>query len=124
MPEMLVLTVKQFWTTNFYQRTWPEHAAEAPAIIEYLYGIRAKATTPIASGVAPAAKSGHGLFESAFDLFADSYPGLDRLKAFIGQTLQMAAAHANGSTVEARRLRVTVVDSWFHVTNDGGFHDA
>jgi uncharacterized protein (TIGR02466 family) len=124
MPDPAELIVKQFWPTSFYQRAWPEHAAEAPAIIDYLYGIRANATTPIASGVAPAAKSGQGLFESGFDLFAGSHPGLDRLKAFIGQSVQMGAAHANGATVDHRRLRVSVVDSWFHITNDGGFHDA
>jgi len=124
MAEPLELTVKQFWPTNFYQRTWPEHSAHAPEIIGHLYAVRAKATAAIASGVAPAAKSGHGLFESEFDLFADSHPGLDRLKAFIGQSAQMAAAHANGANVDHRRLRVTIVDSWFHITNDGGFHDA
>src|SRR5262245_32240384 len=104
MAESLDLIVKQFWPTNFYQRTWPEHAVEAPAIIDYLYGIRAKATTPIASGVAPAAKSGHGLFESTFDLLADNHPGLEKLKTFIGQSIQMAAAHANGATIAPRRL--------------------
>jgi uncharacterized protein (TIGR02466 family) len=118
------LVVKQFWPTTFYSRAWGEHAAEAPGIIEYLLRLREAEKDRIASGVAPGSKSSYGLFESRFDLFAGSHPGLNRLKAFIGQTVQLAVAHANGAQEEPRRLRVTVVDSWFHVTNDGGFHDA
>jgi uncharacterized protein (TIGR02466 family) len=120
-PELMV---KQFWPTTFYSRMWHEHPAEAPGIIDHLYRLKATLSTRIASGVAPGAKSSYGLFESDFELFAGDHPGLNKLKAFIGQTVQMAAAHVNGSQVEPRRLRVAVVDSWFHITNDGGFHDA
>ena len=118
------LVVKQFWPTTFYSRLWSEHAQEAAAIIEFLYSVRSGETNRIASGVAPAAKSSTGLFESNFNLFAADHLGLNKLKAFIGETVQMAAAHANGSRTEPRRLRVGVVDSWFHITNQGGFHDA
>jgi uncharacterized protein (TIGR02466 family) len=118
------LVVKQFWPTTFYSRLWPEHPAEAPRLIDHLYRLRAAAGARIASGVAPGAKSSAGLFESGFDLFAGDHPGLTKLKAFIGETVQLAAAHANGSQTDPRRLRVAVVDSWFHITNDGGFHDA
>jgi uncharacterized protein (TIGR02466 family) len=118
------LVVKQFWPTTFYSRAWADHAAEAPGIIAHLYALKARETARIASGVAPGAKSSFGLFESNFDLFAEDHPGLNKLKAFIGQTVQIAAAHANGSELDPRRLRVAVPDSWFHITNDGGFHDA
>ena len=94
------LMVKQFWPTTFYSRLWLDHSAEAPEIIAHLYRLKAAETARIASGVAPGAKSSFGLFESNFDLFAESHSGLSRLKAFIGQSVQMAAAHANGSQVE------------------------
>jgi uncharacterized protein (TIGR02466 family) len=29
----------------------------------------------------------------------------------------------NGATADRSRIRVSAVDSWFHITNDGGFHD-
>jgi uncharacterized protein (TIGR02466 family) len=118
------LVVKQFWPTTFYSRPWSEHPAEAPGIIEYLYGLKANQTARIASGVAVGAKSSAGLFESNFDLFAADHSGLNKLKTFVGQTVQMAAAHVNGAQIDAHRLRVAVVDAWFHITNDGGFHDA
>jgi uncharacterized protein (TIGR02466 family) len=116
--------VKQFWPTTFYSRLWADHPAEAPGIVEYLVRLREDQAVRIASGVAPGAKSSYGLFEGNFDLFAGDHPGLNKLKVFIGQTVQMAAAHVNGSQDDPRRLRVAVVDSWFHITNDGGFHDA
>jgi uncharacterized protein (TIGR02466 family) len=118
------LIAKQFWATTFFSRLWADHAAEAPGIIECLYRLKANETARIASGVAPGAKSAHGLFESNFDLFAADHAGLNKLKVFIGQTVQIAAAEANGRQVESSRLRVAVLDSWFHITNDGGFHDA
>jgi uncharacterized protein (TIGR02466 family) len=118
------LVVKQFWPTTFYSRTWADHPTEAPGLIEYCYALRARESARIASGVAPGAKSPYGLFESNFDLFAGDHPGLNKLKAFIGQTVQMAVEHMNGPPGDGRRPRVVVVDSWFHITNDGGFHDA
>jgi uncharacterized protein (TIGR02466 family) len=118
------LVEKQFWPTTFFSRMWPDHPAEAPGLIAYCYELRARGVGRIDSGVAPGAKSSAGLYESGFDLFAGDHPGLNRLKAFIGETVQMAAARANGSQVDPRRLRVAVVDSWFHITNGGGFHDA
>ncbi len=118
------LAVRQLWPTTFFARPWAEHAAEADGIAAHLYHLRDREPERIASGVAPGAKSAAGLFESRFDLFADDHPGLAKLKAFAGQTVQYAAAHVNGGGIDPRRLRVAVPDSWFHITTDGGFHDA
>ena len=118
------LVIKQFWPTTFYSRLSRDHPVEAPGIIEHLYSLRSRESARVASGVAPGAKSSYGLFESNFDLFGEEHPGLSKLKAFIGQTIRMAASHANGSQTEPRQLDVAIVDSWFHITNDGGFHDA
>jgi uncharacterized protein (TIGR02466 family) len=114
----------QFWATPFYQRPWRDHPAEASGIISHLYDLRARETARIASGVAPAAKSASGLFESQFDLFADPHPGLAKFAAFADESVRSAVAHANGARVDSSRLKVTFPDSWFHITNDGGFHDA
>lgn len=116
--------VKQFWPTSIFSRVWPDHSSESPALIELMYRIKAAQTKQIASGVAIGAKSSQGLFESDFDLLARDHPGLSRLKAFIGQSVQLAVSLVNGSTMDPRRLRVGIPDSWCHITNDGGFHDA
>jgi uncharacterized protein (TIGR02466 family) len=117
------LTPRQLWPTTLFHRVWPDHAREGPGILEFLYRLRGEATG-VVSGVAPAAKSAHGLFESDFDLFARDHPGLKRLMAFIGQSVQQAVAHVNGPKVPPGKIRVEVPDSWFHITNGGGHHDA
>jgi uncharacterized protein (TIGR02466 family) len=118
------LATRQFWATPFYQRQWRDHPAEAPGLIAHLSDLKSGQRDRIASGVAPAAKSATGLFESKFDLFATRQAGLARLVAFIADTVRRAASHVNGGRVEPDRLTVEFPDSWFHVTNDGGFHDA
>jgi uncharacterized protein (TIGR02466 family) len=124
MPPSYDLKPIQFWATPFYQRYWRDHLVEAPGIIAHLYELKSRETARIASGVAPAAKSATGLFESNFDLFANPHPGLAKLVAFADDTVRAAVAHVNGPQVDPARLKVTFPDSWFHVTNGGGFHDA
>lgn len=116
------LGIHHAWATTFYQRDWPEHAAEAPAIIARLYERRAADSAAIASGVAPNAKA--GLYESDFDLFADNHPGLRKLADFCRETLQVAVAHVNGGEFAPHQLRVDLFESWCHITGDGGYHDA
>ncbi len=118
------LIVKQFWPTIFYQRPWPDHAVRAPALIELLYALKAQASANIASGVAPAAKSSQGLFESDFDLFANSDANLQALRGFFDETVRLAVSHVNGGRIDPARLQVEFRDSWCHITNGGGFHDA
>ncbi len=118
------LQAKQFWPTTFFYRLWDQHSQEASGIIQFLYEKKISAEKNIVSGIAPQAKSATGLFESDFDLFACDHPGLNKLKAFIGKTVQMVVAQVNGPHLDPRKIRVLVPDSWFHITNDGGFHDS
>jgi len=84
------LTAEACWPTLLFHRRWRDHAAEAPVLLAFLAERRADQAGRIASGVAVRAKSGHGLYESEFDLFTHSHPALDRLKGFIGQSLAAA----------------------------------
>lgn len=112
------------WPTVLYRCKWREHASEAPGIIERLYQIRARYAQNIASEVARSAKSSYGLFESPFDLLETDHAGLKKLRAFIEEALRLAVSHVNGSQVPPERIQPIIVDSWFHITNDGGYHDA
>ena len=117
------LSAEMCWPTVFFHRTWRDHPAEAPGIIDFLYWLRAGQPAPIASGVAVRAKSAGGLYESGFDLFTKPHPGLGKLLGFVSETLAAAVCHADGR-LEPRQLEMAVVESWFHITNRGGFHDA
>jgi hypothetical protein len=55
---------------------------------------------------------------------SSEHPGLVKLRGFIAENLQRAIAHINASPEDPARIRLTFIDSWFHITNDGGFHDA
>jgi hypothetical protein len=115
---------RQSWPTMFFFRKWQHHPEEAPGILEYLYRDRAAAKSAIASGVASSAKSAHGLYESDFNLLRADHAGIRRLAAWVEQTVRQAVAVANGNRVNPDRVRVEIPESWSHITNDGGFHDA
>src|SRR5262245_18051674 len=106
MPLPFDITARQFWPTTFYHRLWGEHAAEAPGIIQLLYELKARESASIASGVAPGAKSSFGLSESNFDLFVYDHPDLNKLRAFLRQSVQMAVSHVNGAQLDPNEIDV------------------
>lgn len=115
--------VQQFWATNFYALPWPEHAQQAPGLLEYLYQLRDEQTGNIASGISPAVKSSEGLYESDFDLLARDHPGIVKFREFAARAVARAVSHVNGGELQPSQIRVEFLDSWYHITNAGGFHD-
>ena len=114
----------QAWPTMLFTRRWREFIGEGPDIIAFLRELQSRQASAVDSNVAVAAKSGRGLYESDFDLFSQPHENLTKLLRFIESSLAMAASVANGQAVPPHDLVVTIVDSWYHITNDGGFHDA
>ncbi len=114
----------QVWPTMFFTRLWESHALEAPGILKQLTHMQHKQTELIESGIAVGAKSEQGLYESTFDLFSDPDAGLQKLVHFIESSLALAVSVANNQEVPPQDLQIEFADSWYHVTNDGGFHDA
>ena len=90
----------------------------------YLKRLKAEQSQTIESGVAISAKSSSGLYESDFDLFANQETSLQRLVRFIESTLASAVCIANDREADPQDVHIEFADSWYHVTNDGGFHDA
>ena len=113
-----------FWGTHFFAFSWKHHSAMSPEIISYLYELRTAQSRNIASEVAPAAKSAAGLYESDFDLLKRDHVGLQLLRGFIEECVQQTVSHLHGGRPAPSELSVDICDSWFHITNDGGFHDA
>jgi uncharacterized protein (TIGR02466 family) len=114
----------QAWPTMFFTRRWPEFTSTGGDIIAFLHELRARQQRAVESDVAVAAKSAHGLSESGFDLLAEPHENLTKLRGFIESSLAHAARVATRGQVPPHDLVATIVDSWSHVTNDGGFHDA
>jgi uncharacterized protein (TIGR02466 family) len=114
----------QGWPTMFFLRRWAEHGQHAARIAAYLSQLKAQQPQAVASGVAERMKSARGLAEGSFDLLKEPHEGLRALSSFITGSLALAAGVANDCREAAGDLAVTIVDSWYHITNDGGFHDA
>ncbi len=124
-PQGYELTPRQVWPTTLFTRVYRDHAADTPGIIAHLYELKSRERENIASGIAPAMKSKDGLFESKLDLFeTTTHDGLKRLIAFIESSIKRAVWHVNARRFDPKDLVVEFTDSWFHITNDGGFHDA
>ena len=119
------IKVKTAWPTTFFMRKWREHDKHAPGIIEHLQQLKGAASQNIESGIAPGAKSEAGLYESRLDLFETTqHVGIRALAAFIDETIRDVVSGVNGRKLAPDQLRVEFTDSWCHITNDSGFHDA
>lgn len=114
----------QAWPTMFFLSHWDDHEVHRDGIITCLRGLQARQRQPVASGVAAGMKSSRGLHEGSFDLLREPHQSLMKLGSFIESTVAAAAAVANDRPAAARDLAVTIPDSWYHITNEGGFHDA
>lgn len=114
----------QAWPTMFFTRRWREFAVEGPAIIAFLHELRSRQQRRVDSDVAVDAKSAEGLYESDFDLLRQPHEKLTKLVGFIEASLAAAVSVANGQEVPPQDLATTIVESWYHISNAGGFHDA
>lgn len=114
----------QLWPTMLFTRHWDKHEEQAPAILHYLRELRDQQAKPIESRIAIGAKSAKGLYESDFDLFSKPNADLQRLVEFISGTLAAAVSIANNQQAKPEQIEIEFVDSWYHIANDGGYHDA
>lgn len=109
------------WATPLYTVRNPEAELWRTPLLAHLY---AQADDPHrASPHAPLAK--RGLFESRFDLFADDHPEVSRVADFCRGAVREVARELNQAHwPSGLDVRVDVRESWFHITRDGGYHDA
>lgn len=114
----------QLWPTMIFTRTWEHHCVQAPKILAHLRDMQASQGKAIDSSVAIGAKSAQGLYESHFDLFRTADDSLRQLVQFIDRSLAVAVCVANKQAARPEDVVIEFIDSWYHITNEGGFHDA
>lgn len=125
MPSQFEIRSKVAWPTMFFTRVWRDHPKHAPGLLDCFNMMKLKQTKNIDSGVALGAKAEFGLFEGRMDLFESSEnPDVRQLARFCASTIRKVVWQVNGRDVDAKRIAVEFKDSWYHITNDGGFHDA
>lgn len=114
----------QLWPTMIFTRTWEHHGVEGPKVLAFLRDMQAGQSKVIDSSVAVGAKSAQGLYESHFDLFRSANESLRHLVQFIESSLALAVCVANNQEARPQDVVIDFIDSWYHITNAGGFHDA
>lgn len=124
MADPFELQGQQIWPTMLFNRKWRDFPKHVDSIIEELYERKNRASANIASGVAVAAKSMDGLYESEFDLFDTDHEGLTALKEWLADTVRQVVSIANGQKIRPDLLRVGFTEAWSHISNEGGYHDA
>src|SRR5687767_12647437 len=100
------VTRNAVWPTVFYVAQYEEAARDKPALVDLCYRLRGEGKT---WGIATRSK--HRLFESPPGFF--DHPEAQGLMEFCG------AVVANVFEKD-----VHFPESWCHVTNGGGYHDA
>lgn len=119
------LRPRQAWPTMLFVRTWADAEKHRVGLVEESYRLRAQAEHIIDSGIAESAKPEKGLFESKLDLLETTdNEHMLALAAFLRESVAQVVHLVNGKQVPVDRLDVNLKDSWVHVTNHRGFHDA
>ncbi len=124
MQYSTLLQGMQLWPSMVFFRLWPEFEQNREALIQSIQRLKATQTTSIESQIALAAKPNSGLYESHFDLFTLEIAPVQNLVRFIESSLKQAIQVAHSETRPMERLEIRFSDSWYHITTQGGFHDA
>jgi uncharacterized protein (TIGR02466 family) len=116
------------WTTPMFVAELPEHEVLKVDLLPYTYKARDEAITAIDSGVAVSAKN--NLFESKLDFLESDAQGVPELKGILEEFVSAVVEQVNsdcmkqGSLEEGQALQASIIESWCHITEYGGYHDA
>lgn len=120
------LNASLLWATPIVEVLNPNHTRLKPGLVGLCYEMEKQAAMPIESGVEPSLKA--NLYESRFDLFTrDNVPEIREFRQFcaeaLSQTVIRLRADALGTQDAPPSVTVNLIESWSHITRDGGFHD-
>ncbi|MCB5161360.1 putative 2OG-Fe(II) oxygenase [Marinomonas algarum] len=118
-----VLEEIHVWTTPLFVTQMPDHTFLKDALLAAVYQAKASQLTAIDSGIAPKAK--HALHESTLDFLelADANV-MEAKRALEELVLEVAYSVNHGFWPEEMQADAHIIESWYHVTQNGGYHDA
>lgn len=120
-PDVLIEDIS-VWETQIFTVQNPLHSNIREPLLELIYNIRDQQKQAIESEVAPTAK--HALDESTLDLLQRPEVVISELREFLEAMLVTVASAVNEPFwPEGAQAKADIVESWFHITKNGGYHD-
>ena len=108
------------WASHIYCFKDEKHSSKKDELITHVYDLKNQGKT---SGVADIAKK--NLFESKFDFFNSDLQVVQELKSFCEESLMIAVKDVNEYDDDyMSHLVPDLRESWTHITNNNGYHDA
>ena len=111
---------KSLWASHIYCFKDEKHSSKKDELITHVYDLKKQGKT---SGVADIAKK--NLFESKFDFFNSDLQAVQELKSFCEESLMNVVKDVNKYEDDyMKQLVPDLRESWTHITNNNGYHDA
>ena len=111
---------QSLWASHIYCFKDEKHPSKNDELISHVYDLKDQGKM---SGVADIAKK--NLFESKFNFFNSDLQAVQELKLFCEESLMNVVKDVNGYDDDFMSQVVPDLrESWAHVTNNNGYHDA
>ncbi|MDN3650569.1 TIGR02466 family protein [Reinekea marina] len=111
------------WQTQCFVTSNPYHSLQKESLLASIYNDASSTNVAIKSEVATSAKQ--HLKESALDFLTREDADLQALNSFLSELIVTVAADVNnGFWPEQANAEATITESWYHITQQGGYHDA
>ncbi len=111
------------WTTPLFVAQNPTHEFLKDALLQHVYQTQSTLRQAVASEIAVTAK--HQLFESKLDYLESADPTVMELKRMLEELISAVATGVNHPFwPEGAEGDAEIIESWYHITQNGGYHDA
>ncbi|KZM44142.1 hypothetical protein OA92_05420 [Marinomonas sp. SBI22] len=123
LAEPAAIEAIKTWTTPLFIAQQPDHEFLKDELVDFIYQCKDQQKEKIDSLVAPIAK--HKLFESPLNFLEADTPEVMELKRIFEELLAEVAFEVNKEAwPEEVEVEANIIESWYHVTQNGGYHDA
>lgn len=110
------------WTTPLFVTSLADHEFLKDALLAHIAHCRQQQQLAVDSEVATLAK--HALFESRLDFMEAELPEVMELRRVVEELVAAVASEVNAAHwPEECEASAHVIESWYHVTQNGGYHD-
>ncbi|RUM58018.1 MAG: hypothetical protein DSY85_00250 [Marinomonas sp.] len=111
------------WTTPLFVTELSDHEFLKDALLAHIYQRQQEQENEVDSEVAVQAK--HNLSESRLDFLEDEVPEVMELRRMVEELIAEVAFEVNQQHwPEDCEAYAHVIESWYHITKNGGYHDA